>query len=212
MCKGLVGRKLGMTGYFTPHGELVPVTVVELGPCIVTQIKTVARDGYNALQLGFGDRKAKRINKPVRGHLKGSGAHTFAHLREVPVDNPEDFSPGQTVSLDIFEVGEQVDIVGTTKGRGFAGVIKRHGFHRGPAAHGSKNVRPPGSIGCSAWPSKVIKGKKMPGQYGTERQTVKNLTIVDIRPEENLVFIKGAVPGSASGLVMVKKVKFTAKT
>jgi large subunit ribosomal protein L3 len=208
MCKGLMGRKLGMTGFFTPRGELVPVTVVEAGPCIVTQIKTVARDGYDALQLGFGERKAKRINKPMRGHLKGSGANAFASVREVPVDNPEEYALGQQVTLDLFSIGERVDIVGTTKGRGFAGVIKRHGFHRGPAGHGSKNVRPPGSIGCSASPSKVIKGKKMPGHYGTDKQTVRNIEIVDIRPEENLIFLKGAVPGSASSPVMVKKLKF----
>jgi large subunit ribosomal protein L3 len=211
MCKGLMGRKLGMTGFFTPEGEFTPVTVVEAGPCIVTQIKTVARDGYNALQLGFGQKKAKRVNKPMRGHLKGSGAKYFAFVREVPVDSPEEYTLGQNVTLDLFEIGERVDIVGTTKGRGFAGVIKRHGFHRGPAGHGSKNVRPPGSIGCSAWPSKVIKGKKMPGQYGTDQKTVRNIKIVDIRPEENLIFLKGAVPGSASGLVMVKKLKIVAK-
>ncbi len=206
-----MGRKLGMTGFFTPQGEFVPVTVVEAGPCIVTQIKTVARDGYNALQLGFGEKKAKRVNRPMRGHLKSSGSKYFAFMREFPVDNPEEYKLGQNVTLDLFEIGERVDIVGTTKGRGFAGVIKRHGFHRGPAGHGSKNVRPPGSIGCSAWPSKVTKGKKMPGQYGTDRQTVRNIKIVDIRPEENLIFLKGAVPGSASSLVMVKKLKFAAK-
>ena len=203
-----MGRKLGMTGFFTPQGELIPVTVVEAGPCTVTQIKTTAKDGYNALQLGFGARKAKRMNKPMQGHLKNSGDKLFAYVREVPVDNPEEYTLGQDVTLDLFEVGERVDVVGTTKGRGFAGVIKRHGFHRGPAGHGSKNVRPPGSIGCSASPSKVIKGKKMPGQYGTDRQTVRNIKIVDIRPEENLIFLKGAVPGSSSSLVMVKKLKF----
>ena len=206
-----MGRKLGMTGFFTPQGEFVPVTVVEAGPCIVTQIKTVVRDGYNALQLGFGEKKAKRVNRPMRGHLKSSGSKYFAFMREFPVDNPEEYKLGQNVTLDLFEIGERVDIVGTTKGRGFAGVIKRHGFHRGPAGHGSKNVRPPGSIGCSAWPSKVTKGKKMPGQYGTDQQTVRNIKIVDIRPEENLIFLKGAVPGSASSLVMVKKLKFAAK-
>ena len=203
-----MGKKLGMTGFFTPQGELIPVTVVEAGPCTVTQIKTTAKDGYNALQLGFGARKAKRMNKPMHGHLKNSGDKLFAYVREVPVDNPEEYTLGQDVTLDLFEVGERVDVVGTTKGRGFAGVIKRHGFHRGPAGHGSKNVRPPGSIGCSASPSKVIKGKKMPGQYGTDRQTVRNIKIVDIRPEENLIFLKGAVPGSSSSLVMVKKLKF----
>jgi large subunit ribosomal protein L3 len=210
MCKGLMGRKLGMTGFFTPQGELIPVTVVEAGPCTVTQIKTTARDGYNALQLGFGARKAKRINKPMRGHLKSSGDKPFAFVREVPVDNPEEFTLGQDVTLDLFEIGERVDVVGTTKGRGFSGVIKRHGFHRGPAGHGSKNVRPPGSVGCSASPSKVIKCKKMPGQYGTDQQTVRNIKIVDIRPDENLIFLRGAVPGSASSLVLVKKLKFVA--
>ena len=203
-----MGRKLGMTGFFTPQGELIPVTVVEAGPCTVTQIKTTAKDGYNALQLGFGAKKAKRMNKPMLGHLKNSGDKLFAYVKEVPVDNPEEYTLGQDVTLDLFEVGERVDVVGTTKGRGFAGVIKRHGFHRGPAGHGSKNVRPPGSIGCSASPSKVIKGKKMPGQYGTDQQTVRNIKIVDIRPDENLIFLKGAVPGSSSSLVMVKKLKF----
>jgi large subunit ribosomal protein L3 len=211
MCKGLLGKKLGMTGYFTPAGDFVPVTVMEVGPCVVTQIKTVANDGYNALQLGMGTRKAKRVNKPMQGHLKKSGEATFAFLREVPVDNPEEYKLGQSVTLDLFDIGEKVDVVGTTKGRGFSGVIKRHGFHRGPAGHGSKNVRPPGSIGTSAWPSKVAKGKKMPGQYGASRKTVCNLTIVDIRPAENLLLLKGAVPGYASNMVLVKKVKFAKK-
>ncbi len=211
MCKGLIGKKLGMTGYFSPEGEFVPVTVMEVGPCVVTQIKTVASDGYNALQLGLGVKKAKRVNKPMQGHLKKSGEAMFAYLREVPVDNPEDYRLGQSLTLDLFAIGEKVDVVGTTKGRGFSGVIKRHGFHRGPAAHGSKNVRPPGSIGTSAWPSKVTKGKKMPGQYGAVLKTVRNLKIVDIRPTENLLFLKGAVPGFAPNMVMVKKIKFAKK-
>jgi large subunit ribosomal protein L3 len=208
MCRGLLGKKLGMTGYFTPEGESIPVTVVELGPCVVTQVKTVDKDGYNALQIGFGSKKAKRVSKPMQGHLKTSGAQGFACLREVPVDKPEDYRVGQTVTLDVFEIGERVDVIGTSKGRGFAGVIKRHGFHRGPMTHGSKNIRPPGSIGTSAWPSRVLKGKKMPGHYGTERKTIRNLQIVDIRPAENLVLIRGAVPGAASGLVLVRKPKF----
>jgi len=211
MCKGLIGKKLGMTGLFTPEGEYIPVTVVELGPCVVTQIKTAATDGYNALQLGFGEKKTKHVNKPIQGHLKKSGGQTFAYLREFSVDDPQAYTLGQTVTLDIFDVGERVDVVGTTKGRGFAGVIKRHGFHRGPVTHGSKSVRIPGSIGCSAWPSRVIKGKKMPGQYGHERQTACNLKIVDVRPEQNLVLIKGAVPGHKTGLVMVNKLKFVKK-
>lgn len=208
MCRGLIGKKLGMTGLFSTEGEYMPVTVVQVGPCVVTQIKTIATDGYNALQLGFGEKKESRINKPMEGHLKKSGKTRFAILREVPVDDPGEYSLGQTISLDVFKIGERVDVTGTTKGRGFAGVVKRHGFHGGKKTHGSHSHRIPGSIGCSATPAKVIKGKKMPGQYGNERKTARNLKIVDIRPEENLVLIKGALPGSASGVVSIKKLKF----
>ena len=203
MCNGLMGRKLGMTGFFTSQGKLIPVTVVEAGPCTVTQIKTIAKDWYNALQLRFGTRKTKRINKPLRGHLKSSGDKPFAFMREVPVDNPAEYVLGQDVTLDLFEIGERVDVVGTTKGRGFAGVIKRHGFHRGPAGHGSKNVRPPGSIGCSASPSKVTKGKKMPGRMGNDTVLKKNITVVDVRPDENVVLLKGSVPGAKNGLLKI---------
>lgn len=208
MCKGLIGKKLGMTGIYTPEGERVPVTVLQVGPCVITQIKTVATDGYNALQLGFGEKKASRINKPIAGHLKKSGQEGFAFLREVSVDNPDEFSLGQTISPDMFKVGERVEVTGRSKGRGFAGVIKRHGFHGGKKTHGSHSHRIPGSIGCSATPAKVIKGKKMPGHFGDERNTVRNLEIVDIRPEQNLIMIKGAVPGSKSGLVSINKLKF----
>ncbi len=208
MCKGLIGKKLGMTGLFSTEGEHTPVTVVQVGPCVVTQIKTIATDGYNALQLGFGKKKESRINKPMEGHLKKSGEARFAILREVPVDDPGEYSLGQTISLDVFKIGERVDVTGTTKGRGFAGVVKRHGFHGGKKTHGSHSHRIPGSIGCSATPAKVIKGKKMPGQYGNERKTARNLKIVDIRPEENLMLIKGAFPGSVSGVVSIKKPKF----
>ena len=208
MCRGLIGKKLGMTGLFTPEGEHIPVTAVQVGPCVVTQIKTVATDGYNALQLGYGDKKKSRINKPLEGHFKKSGKARFAFLREVPVDDPGEYSLGQTISLDIFNIGERVDVTGITKGRGFTGVIKRHGFHGGKKSHGSHSHRIPGSIGCSATPSKVIKGKKMPGQYGNEHKTVRNLKIVDIRPQENLMLIKGAIPGSGAGIVSIKKPKF----
>jgi len=197
-----------MTGLFSTEGEYMPVTVVQVGPCFVTQIKTIATDGYNALQLGFGEKKESRINKPMEGHFKKSGKTRFAFLREVPVDDPDEYSLGQTISLDVFKIGERVDVTGTTKGRGFAGVVKRHGFHGGKKTHGSHSHRIPGSIGCSATPAKVIKGKKMPGQYGNERKTARNLKIVDIRPEENLMLIKGALPGSASGVVSIKKLKF----
>jgi large subunit ribosomal protein L3 len=207
MCKGLIGKKLGMTGLFTPDGRYIPVTVIELGPCVVTQIKSKASDGYDALQIGFGSKKPARVNKPLAGHFKASGG-SYRAVREVPVADPTAFQVGQTIQLDIFTVGEKVDIVGTTKGRGFAGVTKRHGFHLGRKTHGSKSYRIPGSIGCSAFPSRVFKGKRLPGQYGNSRQTVRNLEVVDIRPNENLLLVKGAVPGSRSGLVMVKKPKF----
>ena len=207
MCKGLIGKKLGMTGLFTPEGKYIPVTVIELGPCVVTQVKSKATDGYDALQLGFGTKKAKRITKPLAGHMKKSNGQ-FAVLREVAVEAPESYDVGQSINLDMFAVGERVDIVGTTKGRGFTGVTKRHGFRLGRKTHGSKSYRIPGSIGCSAYPAKVIRGKKMPGQYGNTRKTARNLEVVDIRPDDNLILVKGAVPGFNNGLVMVNKLKF----
>jgi large subunit ribosomal protein L3 len=209
MIKGLLGKKLGMTGYFSPQGEYLPVTVIEAGPCVVTQIKTFASDGYNALQLGFNEKKKSRANKPLCGHFKKSGEQCFAFLREFLVENPEEYNLGQELSLEMFNIGDRVDVIGTTKGRGFSGVIKRHGFHGGRKTHGSKSHRIPGSIGCSATPSKVIRGKKMPGRYGNQRQTVRNLEIIDIRPKENLLLIKGGVPGAKSGLVEVNKPKFS---
>jgi large subunit ribosomal protein L3 len=204
----MLGKKLGMTSFYSSEGHLIPVTVVEAGPCVVTQIKTLSTDGYNALQLGFGEKKQSRVNKPLQGHHKKSGDVCFEHLKEFFVEDPEAYNLGQAITVEMFDVGERVDVVGTTKGRGFSGVIKRHGFHRGPMSHGSKNVRPPGSIGCSATPSKVIKGKKMPGHYGHIRKTARNLEIVDLRPENNLVMIKGALPGPKSGLVAINKPKF----
>lgn len=195
-----------MVGVFSPEtGNLAPVTAVRVGPCVVTQIKTAPSDGYHALQLGFDQKKKKRLNRPQLGHLKKSGNRPIAVLREFSVDNPDDFTVGQILTLRMFEVGEHVDITGTTKGRGFAGVIKRHGFHGGKKSHGSHSHRIPGSIGSSAWPSRVAKGKKLPGHYGNERKTVKNLEIVDIRPEENIVLFKGAIPGPRSGLILIRK-------
>ncbi len=208
MSRGLLGKKLGMTGFFTSEGRYIPVTVIEAGPCVVTQIKTRATDGYDALQLGFGEKKKSRVNKPLQGHFKKSGEQCFQHLREFMVENPAEFNLGQKITVDMFKVGDRVDVVGTTKGRGFAGVIKRYGFHRGPMTHGSRNIRRPGSIGSSAWPSRVIKGKKMPGRYGNDRKTIRNVEIVDIRPEDNVIMIKGAVPGAESGLMAVNKLKF----
>jgi large subunit ribosomal protein L3 len=211
MCKGLIGKKLGMTGLFTPDGESIPVTAVQAGPCVVTQIKTIDTDGYNALQLGFGEKKKSRVNKALKGHCKKSGDACFAFLREVPVNDPGQYEIGQTISLDLFDIGEHIDVTATTKGRGFSGVIKRHGFHGGKKTHGSHSQRIPGSIGSSAWPSKVLKGKKLPGQYGNHRKTIRNLVIADIRPQENILLIKGAVPGSKNGIVEIKKPKITKK-
>ena len=211
MCKGLMGKKLGMTGLFAADGRMMPVTVIQAGPCVVTQIKTQATDGYNALQLGFEEAKPKHVTQPLQGHFKKSGPACFRHVQEFPVDNPGDFNVGQNVTVEIFAVGERVNVSGTTKGRGFSGVIKKEGFSGGRTTHGSKCHRIPGSIGSSAWPSRVIKGKGMPGHYGAERQTMQNIEIVDVRPEDNILLVRGAVPGPASGLVAIRKPKIVKK-
>jgi large subunit ribosomal protein L3 len=208
MCEGLVAKKLGMTSIFAPDGKYIPVTVLKAGPCVVTQIKKEATDGYKALQLGFETRKPAKTNKPLRGHFSKSGQACFRTMKEVGVADPEAYALGQSIGPEIFAVGEKVNVTGTTKGRGFTGVMKRHGFRGGRMTHGCKNHRVPGSIGCSAWPSKVIKGKRMPGQYGVATQTVRNLEVVDIRPDENLILLKGPVPGSRSGIVTINKVLF----
>jgi large subunit ribosomal protein L3 len=197
-----------MSGLFLPDGRYVPVTVIEAGPCVVTQIKTEETDGYNALQLGFGNKKESRVNKPLKGHFSKSTSGAFDYVREFGVTNPSEYSLGQQITLELFKIGEHVDVIGTSKGRGFSGVMKRHGFHGGRKTHGSHSHRIPGSIGCSAWPAKVIKGKKMPGRYGNDRKTIRNLEVVDIRPEDNIILIKGAVPGAKSGLVTINKLKF----
>ena len=204
MCKGLIGKKLGMTNVYTPEGNQVPVTVVKAGPCVVTQVKTTETDNYSALQLGF-DEKGKSVSKPFQGHCDKSGGKAFYELKEFPVENPGEYEAGQEIRLDIFAIGEKVAIAGTTRGRGFSGTVRRHGFSRGPVTHGSRNVRKPGSIGCSAYPARVIKGKKMPGQYGNKKRTIKNLEIIDILPEENIILLKGAVPGHKNGYLEIKK-------
>jgi large subunit ribosomal protein L3 len=204
---GIIGKKIGMTQMFSPEGEVIPVTVVQAGPCTVVQKKTAEKDGYSALQLGFGEKKAKRCSRALQGHLKKAGDAVCAVLREFRVENDVAYDVGQAVSVDIFEPGETVEITGTSKGKGFAGSIKRHGFNRGPMAHGSKHHRAPGSTGHSAWPAKVFKGKRMPGQLGNERVTVRGLQIVDSRPDENLLLIRGAVPGHKNSLIMICKAK-----
>jgi large subunit ribosomal protein L3 len=209
MCKGLIGKKLGMTGVFASDGgKHIPVTMIQLGPCVVTQIKLPATDGYSALQIGFSEKKANRTNKPLKGHFKKSGEKCFAFLGEFPADNPAEYTTGQTLTpAEIFKIGEKVNVSGIIKGRGFAGVVKRHGFSGGKETHGCKSRRVPGSIGSSAWPSRVVKGKRLPGHYGNTRQTVRNMQIIYIRTEENIVFLKGAVPGAISGMVAVRKTK-----
>ncbi len=205
MSTGILGKKIGMTSVFESDGRLVPVTVVQAGPCVVTQIKNIQTDGYNALQLGFGELDAKKINKPDAGHFEKSGGKGFSTLREFRVDNTEEYELGQVVDLSMFALGDKVVISGVSKGRGFQGTIKRHGFSRGPETHGSRNHRKPGSIGQSAWPARVIKGKRMPGHMGCDRITVKNLKVVDIKLEENVILIKGAIPGARTGIVELKK-------
>jgi large subunit ribosomal protein L3 len=208
MVRGLLGKKLGMTGVFTAEGKYIPVTVVKVGPCVVTQIKTESVDGYNAVQLGFEVKKEKGVTKALKGHFKKCGDKCYAHLREFIIANPDDFTLGQEITADMFEIGELVEVTGTSKGRGFSGTIRRHGFARGPETHGCRNHRAPGSIGCSAWPSKVVRGKKMPGQYGCEKKTVRNLQIVDIRSDDNVILVKGQVPGAKSGLVEINRPMF----
>jgi large subunit ribosomal protein L3 len=204
MEKGLIGRKLGMTQVFSDEGAAIPVTVIEAGPCVVIQKKTRETDGYDAVQLGFGRKKLKRVTKPIQGHFKKADKGFFRLLREFRMDNTEQYEVGSELNADIFAVGDYVDIVGTSKGRGFAGGVKRHGFKGGRATHGSMFHRAPGSIGASADPSRVFKGTKLPGHMGDRRVTVQNLVVFGVRPERNLILVKGSVPGSMNGFVLIK--------
>ena len=201
---GVLGKKIGMTRVYDELGFAIPVTVVKAGPCVVLQVKTVEGEGYNAIQLGFDAKKVSRVSKPLAGHFKNAGADGFYHIREFRVENPEDFEVGQELQLEtVLKIGELVDVQGKSKGRGFQGVMRRHGFKGGGAAHGSGFHRKPGSIGCSAWPSRVIKGKKMPGRMGNDTVLKKNITVIDIRPDENVVLLKGSVPGAKNGLLKI---------
>ncbi len=202
---GIIGKKIGMTSAFAADGRLVPVTVVQVGPCVVTQVKTQETDGYTALQLGFDETPAGKQNKPISGHLKKATDKGYRVLKEFRTQSVEGVEPGSLVNLDIFSIGEKVTVSGTSKGRGFQGTIKRHGFSRGPETHGNRNHRKPGSIGNSAWPAKVIKGKRMPGHMGVDKETVKNLTVVDIKHNDNLLLLKGAIPGPKTGILKIYK-------
>lgn len=203
----ILGRKRGMTQVFTEDGTHVGVTVVEAGPCVVTQVRTSEKDGYDAIQLGFGDRSEKRTTKPLQGHYKKAGTTPKRFLREERLSGPADCSVGDTRTCEVFSEGDIVDVIGTSKGRGFAGTIKRHGFSRGLKTHGCMNYRAPGSIGASAYPARVFKGKRMAGHFGNARVTTKNLQVVRVDAKRNLLFIKGAVPGPKGGFVQVQTAK-----
>jgi len=204
MINGLLGKKIGMTQVYAADGQRIAVTAIEAGPCVVLQKKTVATDGYSAAQVGFLPKRAERVNKPEMGHFKKTGKGAFAHLREFPVAE-DDCSVGEELTCEIFAAGDRIDVTGISKGKGFQGVIKRWGFSGGRATHGSTFHRAPGSIGQSAWPSKVFRGKKMPGQMGNARVTTHNLVVVDVRPEQNLILVQGAVPGPKNGIVSIRK-------
>ena len=204
MKKAIVGKKIGMTQVFTEDGRLVPVTVVEAGPCTVVQTKNVESDGYDAVQIGFGDISAKHVNKPMAGHFAKAGVEPMRFLREVRVENGEEHHTGDVVTVADFADVKSVDVIGTSKGKGFQGTVKRWNFSRGPMTHGCRNQRKPGSIGQCAYPARVRKGLHMYGHMGDARVTVKNLKLVRVDAEQNLMLVKGAVPGGKNGLVQVR--------
>lgn len=205
MVNGLLGRKLGMTRVFTEDGRWIEVTILEAGPCTVVQRKTTETDGYSAVQVGYGDVKDSRCTKPALGHFKRAGVSAKRILREFRVDDSSELGVGDEIKNDIFKVGDRVDVSGTSKGKGFAGVIKRYGFNGGPGSHGSHFHRAPGSIGQSADPAKVYKGKRLPGRMGNARVTTQNLEVVTIDAEKNIIGVRGSVPGANGGLVVVKR-------
>jgi len=201
--KGILGIKVGMTQIFTEDGKATAVTVLEAGPCVVVKKKTKDTDGYEAIQVGFAPIKEKKVNKPDRGQFTRANVKPTRWLREFRVENADQYEVGQEIKVDIFQEGETVDVTGFTKGKGFAGGIKRHNFHRGPMAHGSKYHRRPGSLGAKG-PARVFKGRKLPGRMGNERVTVQNLQVVKVYPDRNIILVKGAVPGPRRGLLYLK--------
>jgi large subunit ribosomal protein L3 len=204
MNKGLIGKKLGMTQIFVEDGRRIPVTVVEAGPCVVVQKKTVAKDGYDAIQVGFQQKDAAKATRPLVGHCKAAGQGVYQYLRELRMDDVDKYSVGDQLTAEVFAVGDIIDVTGTSIGKGFQGVMKRWGFKGGRASHGSRFHRAPGSIGCSATPSRVFKNKKMPGQLGNTTVTVQKLQVVRVDLADNLLLIKGAIPGADNGLVLIK--------
>ena len=202
--KGILGKKLGMTQIFTEEGIVVPVTVVEAGPNVVTQVKTVEKDGYNAIQVGFEDAKEKSLNKPQKGHLAAANV-LKKHLKEFRVDAVEEFTVGQEIKADLFAAGEKIDVTGISKGKGFQGPIKRHGQSRGPESHGSRYHRRPGSMGACSFPGRVFKNKKLAGHMGSVKVTVQNLEVVRVDADKNLILVKGAIPGPKGSMVTIKE-------
>ena len=211
MKKGIIGRKVGMTQIFDEKGNVIPVTVIEAGPCVVAQVKTEETDGYNAVQLGFGDVKDKHINKPEAGHFAKAKLANKKHLREFRLDSIEGIKVGDEVKADVFIAGEKVDVQGTSKGKGFQGVIKRHGQSRGPMGHGSMYHRRPGSMGSTSTPGRVFKGKKLPGHMGRVTVTIQNLDVVKVDMDKNVLLIKGSVPGPKGAILKVKSTVKVAK-
>ena len=207
MSVGILGTKVGMTQVFDDAGAAIPVTVIQAGPCTVTQIKTQQTDGYSAIQLAYGEVKEKALNKPLLGHLAKSSAPPLRHLEEYRAQNTDDYSLGQQISADIFDAGQLVDVIGTSIGRGFAGNQKRNKFGRGPMSHGSKNHREPGSIGAGTTPGRVYPGKRMAGRLGGKRVTVRKLKVVRVDAEKNLLLVKGAIPGKSGALVNIVPAK-----
>ena len=205
MKKAILATKVGMTQIFNEDGVLTPVTVLQAGPCVVTQVKTEENDGYKAVQVGFVDKREKLVNKPLKGHFDKAGVSYKRYIREFKLEDAENYALGQEIKADIFAAGEKVDATAISKGKGFQGAIKRHGQHRGPMAHGSKFHRHAGSNGSSSDPSRVFKGKKMPGQMGNKKVTVQNLEIVRVDAENNLLLVKGAVPGPKKAMVTIKE-------
>jgi len=202
---GLIGKKVGMTQIFSDQGEVIPVTIIEAGPCTVTELRTAELNGYAAVQLGFGAMQEKRVTRPALGQFKKRNLPPVRHLREFRVADTAGLEVGQSLTVSIFEKGRHVDVLGVTKGRGFAGVVKRHKFVAGHASHGPTAGKQPGSIGSSAYPSRVVKGKRLPGRMGGVNLTIKNLEVVGVDPEQNVLLVRGAVPGPPNGLVVVKK-------
>ncbi len=203
---GMLGKKVGMTRVYSEAGAAIAVTAIEAGPCIVLQKKSADKEGYNAIQVGFGSRRENRLSKPMAGHVKAAGKGGFYHIKEFRVDDVDRYELGQEILVaDLFKVGDLIDVSGLTKGRGFQGVVKRHGFKGGGKTHGSMFHRAPGSIGCSAYPSRVIKGKKLPGRMGNTLVTKKNVTVIDVRPETNVMLVKGSLPGAKQSVVQLFK-------